>query len=112
MNLVGYLRYSPRPQVRWTLGKQKDEILAWASTRGHQILAWYVDKAVSGDDNGGKVARQALLASVRQHEAEGVVIADLSRWTREEAVPALYFIHQLEVAGVRVLSAWEDFANQ
>jgi DNA invertase Pin-like site-specific DNA recombinase len=111
LNLFGYLRYSPRPVVKWTLDKQRGEISRWADVNGHTIVEWFTDKAVSGDDNARKVARSALLAALRDHKAEGVVVADLSRWTREGAVPALYFIDQLEAEGIKVFSVWEDFLN-
>jgi Site-specific recombinases, DNA invertase Pin homologs len=112
MKLLAYLRYSPRPVVKWTLEKQREEITEWAAPHGHVIVAEYTDRSVSGDDNNGNVARQTLVDALREGDAEGVVFADFSRWTRQEAIPALYFIDQLEREGIRVLSAWEDFLNQ
>jgi DNA invertase Pin-like site-specific DNA recombinase len=111
MRLVAYLRFSPRPVLRWSLEKQRQEILQWAAVHGHEVVAWFTDRAVSGDDGLGKVARSALVRSLPEHQAEGIVFADLSRWTREDAVEALYHINQLEKDGIRVFSAWEDFLN-
>ena len=111
MNLFGYLRFSPRPVVHWTIEKQRNDILRWAAAHGHVIVGWYQDSFVSGDDNAGKVAQAALLEALRQGGAEGLVFADLSRWTRDDAIPALFFIDQLEKEGVILFSTNDEFLN-
>lgn len=96
--------------VKWSEDIQREQIEEWAARKGHEILDWYTDRGVSGGDR-ARTARDAMLARAKSLRAEGFVSADLSRWTREDAIDAFSLLGNLRDAGLSVFWVAEDWLD-
>lgn len=107
MRLVGYVRVS---QVRGREGEsfispdvQRERIVGMAKAGGHTVIDWIEDL----DEPGSKYARpgfQRALAMVEAHEADGVCVARLDRFSRSVA-DAGRALERIEKAGGVLLAA-------
>lgn len=92
---------------------QKTEIEKWAAEGRHEIAAWFDDQATSGD-TATRAGRDALLEFAKSQQAEAIVVSDLSRWTREDAMAAFALLDHLRKSGLRVVTvaeAWLDLSQ-
>lgn len=110
MRLLAYRRYSPRPVLRHSMEIQEAEIKEWSAAKGHEIVGWFEDAAVSGD-TAVRQGRDALLAAAAAMQAEGIVVANLSRWTRQDAPDAFRVLADLRDAGIQLKTVTEDWLD-
>jgi DNA invertase Pin-like site-specific DNA recombinase len=96
--------------VKWSEDIQREQIEEWAARKGHEILGWYTDRGVSGGDR-ARAARDAMLSQAKSLGAEGFVSADLSRWTREDAIDAFSLLGHLRDAGLGVFWVAEEWLD-
>jgi len=83
IDAVGYVRCSTDLQDG-SVGQQKDELSAWASSHNTDIIDWYVDEGKSGTSFDKRPSFRALLKEVESGDAkfEMVLVYDESRWGR------------------------------
>jgi len=97
LKLVAYCRVSSNAQVeRDTVSVQRKELERWAKRRGHRIVRWCTDEAVSGTVEA--LARPGLscaLEAVEKGHAAALVLTKLDRLARDlttqEATLALFW---------------------
>jgi DNA invertase Pin-like site-specific DNA recombinase len=101
---AGYIRCSTEQQED-SPDQQKQEILAYASQHGLEIVEWFVDFGKSGIDFDQRPAFQQLLKAVERGSAfRSVVCYDESRWGRAiEAEENAYWRVRFRKSRVEVL---------
>src|SRR5215217_9292568 len=86
MRVIGYTRISSRNREEWQPSRsdQEQRIRGWCKANGHKLVRVEQDEAVSGT-NGLKQrdGLQDALAAVRSGEADGLVVRDLERLSRD-----------------------------
>lgn len=107
MKLVGYLRVSTEDKGQ-DPQRQRDVIQAWASREGHSVVEWVRDEGTSGATD--PFQRQMVLEAIelaKEAEAEGIVVENIDRWTREgvEALFVSRFRLRMDHDGLRVVVA-------
>jgi len=115
---VGYLRRSSDKQEQ-SLPDQRREITKYAKANGYQLLRWYQDDAISGDDT---LRRHGFLdmhaAACGSRDFEAILVWDIDRFGRFHSMEAGYWVHPLMKAGVRLVSVtegpvnWDDFTGR
>lgn len=85
---------------------QREQIEAWAKSRGHEVIAWHEDL----DQSGGTIDRpgfQAALARIEAGQTGGVIVAKLDRFAR--SVPRAWeAIERIQQAGGTFVSVADD----
>jgi DNA invertase Pin-like site-specific DNA recombinase len=84
VNLTGYLRVSTNGQVdKYGLPAQETDIRAFAKRHGHRIVRIETDAGLTGTlSEDGRPALLAALKSIRDGQAEGILIPSLNRLAR------------------------------
>lgn len=109
MQLDGYLRVSAvrgrdvEAESYRTERDQREAIERWAAREGHEVIAWHVERDVSGR----KMSRPKFNLAMRRiehHETGGVVVAYRSRFGRT-MLGSLQAIQRIEAAGGVALAA-------
>lgn len=108
MKVAGYVRVSTSAQTdAYGLDAQRADIEKYCASRGHEIIAWYEDKGVSGVKE-RRPELDKLLYKVGNPPVEGVVVAASDRIARE--IELYYAIkHQMSTRGMQLISVREDF---
>jgi DNA invertase Pin-like site-specific DNA recombinase len=95
VKLVAYVRVSTEKQLRTGYGRadQERQVRAWCKSHGHKLARIIFDDAKSGTlDAGERPGLLDVLRTIKDREAEGVVMRDLDRIARtltvQEAVLA------------------------
>lgn len=92
MELLAYVRVSTRTQkIKKTHITQEVQIEKWAELKGHTIIKWYRDLAVSGADVENRPQFQ-LMTKEAEHTGDGIIAYKLSRVGRN-ARDVLNFAH-------------------
>lgn len=83
MRVVGYTRVSTEDQAREgiSLENQVSRIRAYCGLHGHELVAVYEDRGLSGRDM-SRLGAQAALAALEAGEAEGLLVTHLDRLSR------------------------------
>ena len=68
LRAAGYIRMSSSKQES-SPAQQRKEIIALAERKGYQIVAWYTDEAISGDEIEKRPDFRRLLEDARTHVA-------------------------------------------
>ncbi len=96
--------------MRWSEENQRADIEAWAAKKEVPIVAWGHSRFQSGD-SGSRFDMDEVLRLLKKHGAEGIVTADLSRWSRFD-VPAFFpGLEQILSSGYRVRWVAEDWLD-
>lgn len=108
MKVAGYVRVSTSAQTdAYGLEAQRADIERYCASHGHEIIAWYEDKGVSGVKE-SRPELDKLLYRVGNPPVEGVVVAASDRIARE--IELYYAIkHQMSTRGMQLISVREDF---
>lgn len=79
-----YLRVSSNDQMdRGTIEVQRFEITRWARDRGHEVVDWHLDEAVSGSlDAFARPGLSQLIRRLDEGEANALVMTKLDRLAR------------------------------
>jgi len=80
---------------------QREQITAWATMRGIQIVDWYEDL----DQSGGKRGRpglDAFLDDLRNGQTDGIVVSRLDRLSRLGVGDALALVEEIHEAGGQI----------
>jgi DNA invertase Pin-like site-specific DNA recombinase len=115
---VGYLRRSTDKQEA-SIPEQKSAIERYAAEHGYQILRWYTDDAISGDETEKRHDFQRMIAAAQdQGDFEAILCWDQDRFGRFDSLEAGYWIHPLREAGVTLVTLnegpidWNDFTGR
>jgi len=118
ISAVCHLRRSSDQQEQ-SLPDQKREVTKYAEANGYQLLHWYQDDAISGDDTlrrHGFLDMHAVACGNRDFNA--ILVWDIDRFGRFHSMEAGYWVHPLMKAGVRLVSVtegpvnWDDFTGR
>src|SRR5262245_13087553 len=92
---VGYLRRSTEKQEK-SLDDQKAEITRYATANGYEILRWYTDDGISGDDTERRTDFQCMHAEAcNGRDFDAILVWDQDRFGRFNSLEAGYWIHPL-----------------
>ncbi|NQT14064.1 MAG: recombinase family protein [Planctomycetes bacterium] len=116
---VGYLRRSSNRQEK-SLPDQRREIERHAAQHGYQIVRWYVDDAISGDETDKRRDFQRMHrdATKKARDFDVILCWDQDRFGRFNSMEAGYWIHPLMQAGVGLVTVtdgpidWSDLAGR
>lgn len=117
MRAVAYLRMSSEKQAT-SIRDQRVAVHDFAKRNGHDIVAEYVDEAISGDATDRRVAFQKMIADAGRGGFRAVIVWDLSRLGRFDLLEAGFWLLPLRNAGVSVITLdrgaidWNDFAGR
>lgn len=113
MKVIGYLRVSTTGQIgedKFGIESQRADIEEYCKENGHEILAWYEDKGISGaKEERPQFGR--ILQGDYPEGVEAVVVAKSDRIARDVYI---YFAYKNELrkSGLQVISVAEDFGDQ
>ena len=107
-----YLRRSTDKQ-EYSLDDQEKPILEFAHTHGHEIVARFVDDAISGTSVNGREGfkRMIQLGTQKNPPFEIVLVYDVSRFSRTHPDEAAHYEFVLHENGVHVIYVAEPFAG-
>jgi DNA invertase Pin-like site-specific DNA recombinase len=108
MKVAAYLRVSTKGQTKddkYGLPTQRADIAAFCEANGHEIVAEFADKGVSGT-KAERPGMIRLLEAAKRKEFQAVVVGKGDRLARLVKVDG-YLRVLLEACGVKVLSATE-----
>jgi len=107
-----YLRRSTDKQ-EYSLDDQEGPILEFAHRHGHEIVARFVDDAVSGMSVNGRedFKRMIELGTQKNPPYELILVYDVSRFSRTHPDEAAHYEFVLRENGVRVIYVAEPFAG-
>src|SRR5262249_14520023 len=114
---VGYVRRSTDKQEA-SLPEQKKAIQGYAAEKGYNILRWYEDDAISGDDTEKRHGFLRMVADAQeQRDFQFVICWDQSRFGRFSPQEAGHWTYLLSKAGVGLVTVdkglidWDDFTG-
>ena len=99
---VGYIRMSSDIQQD-SPARQRAEIERCALREGYEIIAWYEDHGLTGTESKKRVGLKRLLKDATSGQFTFVIVAELSRLSREELFDALGHYKALWEAGVTIV---------
>ena len=107
MNVVGYCRVSTAAQGdKYGLEAQQSDIKKWCKIKGHVIVGWYIDRAVSGIKEDRPELNRLLYGHTPKIDA--VIVGKSDRIARK--IELYYAIkHELGKKGIDLISVKEDF---
>ncbi len=110
---VGYVRMSSEMQ-KSSPRQQRDQIKKLAQRRGYEIVRWYEDLAVSGDDIRRRVAFRRMVADAERKSFETILCWSQDRFGRFDSIEAGEWIGPLRRAGIELVTVtdgeitWND----
>lgn len=114
---VGYLRRSTDRQET-SIPEQTNAIQEYAEEKGYQIIRWYTDDAISGDDTENRHGFLQMLQDAQQKGDYQVIICwDQSRFGRFSPQEAGHWTYLFTKAGVGLVTIdkgpidWNDFTG-
>jgi DNA invertase Pin-like site-specific DNA recombinase len=114
---VGYLRRSTDKQEA-SIPEQRRAVQRYADEHGYNILRWYTDDAVSGDETEKRHGFQRMIADAKErHDFEAILCWDQDRFGRFSPHEASYWTWPLAQAGIRLVTTvrgpidWNDFTE-
>ncbi len=109
MNAVIYARYSSHGQTEQSIEGQLRDCHAWAKQRDINVIAEYVDRAMTGTKD-NRPGFQRMISDAARHQFEMVIVWKLDRFARNRYDSAIYKA-TLKKHGVRVVSAMENITD-
>lgn len=108
---VGYLRRSTDKQEA-SIPDQTKAIQRYAQERHYEILRWYTDDAVSGDDTDKRHAFLRMIAdATASGDFQAILCWDGARFGRFDSIEAGYYIYPLRKAGVYLDTVTEGITD-
>lgn len=107
--VVFYGRYSSANQTEQSIEGQLHVCEKYAAQNGMQIVAKYIDRALSGTSD-NRPQFQRMIADSREGGFEAVLVYKLDRFARNRYDSAIYK-KKLRDSGVRVISATESISD-
>lgn len=115
---VAYIRMSTDKQEE-SPEQQRREIIAMAEKLGYEILRWYEDLGVSGDDTERRLAFLKMRSDAETlGDFSAVLCWDQDRFGRFDSIEAGYWIRPLRKKGISLVTVaqgvidWDSFAGR
>jgi len=114
---VGYLRRSTKDQEA-SLDDQRTSISAYAKKNGYEVIDWYVDDGISGDDTHKRYAFLQMRDDTKTGKFKYILCWDQDRFGRFDSMEAGYWIFPLREQGVTLDTVtegpikWDDFTGR
>ena len=110
MNIVFYGRYSDTGQSEQSIEGQRKVCFEFAERNGYNIIAEYIDRAISGTEADNRPEFQRMIADSAKRQFQGILVYQLDRFARNRYDSATYKA-KLKKNGVKVLSARENITD-
>jgi DNA invertase Pin-like site-specific DNA recombinase len=114
---VGYLRRSTDKQEA-SIPEQRRAIQQYADEHGYNIIRWYTDDAISGDETEKRHEFQRMIADAKERQDfEAILCWDQDRFGRFSPHEASYWTWPLAQAGIQLVTVakgpidWNDFVQ-
>ncbi len=114
---VGYARRSTDKQEA-SLPDQVKAVQRYAEDHGYQLLRWYTDDGISGDDTKKRLSFLRMLADAQEPgDFKAILCWQQDRFGRFSPLEASYRIYPLAQAGVQLVTTdkgpidWNDFTE-
>ncbi len=98
---------------------QRRDIERYAEQHGYEIIRWYEDDGISGDDTKKRVGfRQMHHDATNGRDFDVILTWDYSRFGRFDSIEYGYWVHPLRLAGVKLvtvkegLNDWDSFETR
>jgi DNA invertase Pin-like site-specific DNA recombinase len=98
---AGYVRMSDDKQET-SLKQQRQEIHRYAEKEGYQVVRWYTDEGISGDDTERRIQFKRMIGDASIGEFEAILCWDQDRFGRFDLLEAGKWISPLRDAGVHL----------
>lgn len=114
---VGYYRMS-RDDQETSIPDQRAAVRKWAKANGWQIIDEYLDEGISGDATEKRAAFQKMVHDAPSGKFQAIIVWEIGRLGRFDAIEGGYWLYQLRQAGVQIISLdrgvldWHDFAGR
>lgn len=114
---AGYIRMSSAKQET-SPAQQRNEIIGLAKRKGFEIVAWYIDEGISGDEIEKRPDFRRMLQDGQDGQFDVILCLDQDRFGRFDSLKAGYVIEPLRMRGVRLVTVtqgdidWNDFAGR
>lgn len=114
---VGYIRMSSDKQET-SPKQQRAEIEKLAASKGYEIVAWYIDKGISGDEIEKRPDFRRMLDDAQRKQFRAILCWDQDRFGRFDSLKAGYVVEPLRMAGIKLVTVtqgeidWTDFAGR
>jgi len=98
--------------------QQRHEIIELAKRHGYDIIAWYIDEGISGDEIEKRPDFRRMLQDGQDGKFDVILCWDQDRFGRFDSLKAGYVIEPLRMRGVRLVTVtqgdidWNDFAGR
>ena len=109
MNAVIYARYSSHSQNEQSIEGQLHDNYAWAEQQGINVIAEYIDRALSGTKD-TRPDFQRMIADAAKRQFDMVIVWKLDRFARNRYDSAIYKA-KLKKYNVRVVSVKENITD-
>jgi len=114
---AGYIRMSSDKQET-SPKQQRSEIEKLAATKGYDLIAWYIDKGISGDEIEKRPDFRRMLDDAQRKQFRAILCWDQDRFGRFDSLKAGYVVEPLRMAGITLVTVtqgaidWTDFAGR
>lgn len=98
---VAYVRMSTDKQDK-SPARQRADIEPYAAKRGYEIIEWYTDEGISGDNTEKRLAFKKMCADGALGMFKVIVCEDLDRFGRFDSNEAGYWIYPLRQNGISI----------
>ena len=110
MDIVIYARYSSNAQSEQSIEGQLKTCYEYAERNGWNVVAEYIDRAISGGAAENRPEFQRMVADSAKQQFAAVLVYQLDRFARNRYDSATYKT-RLKKNGVRVVSARENISE-
>ena len=113
----GYVRMSSAKQESSPAQQQK-EIVALARQKGYELVAWYADESISGDEIEKRPDFCRMLADTQKGKFQVILCWGQDRFGRFDSLKAGFVVEPLRAAGVHLVTVTQgeidgnDFAGR
>jgi len=110
---VGYLRMSSDQQDK-SIDDQRSEIIRYAERNGYKLVRWYVDEAISGDDETREEFQKLVQDAKTIRDFDAVLVWSQDRFSRFDILDAAIYwkaLRDAEVSLVSVVEGPRDFES-
>jgi site-specific DNA recombinase len=108
---VAYLRRSTDKQEA-SISEQHAAVQKHADEKGYDVLRWYTDDAISGDDTKKRKAFLQMVTDAKDRgDFKAIICWDQSRFGRFDSIEAGYYIYPLREAGVCLVTVMEGVTD-
>jgi DNA invertase Pin-like site-specific DNA recombinase len=101
-----------------SIERQREQVTAYAARQGYEIVRWYTDEGIPGDEERKRKAFMAMLKDAQRREFDIILCDDRDRFGRFDSLTMGYYCKPLRDAGIRLETVaqgkidWSSFAGR